>query len=801
MSRKKIISLIGFIFILFSAFSVDALIADPVSISIKNKSDTIEVENPTILNNEISSSILFNKINDYVTFTITLKNTSGVKYKIKNVVDNNTSGGITVAYDYPSDYINVNDNFIVDVTLTYTNLLNNSNEVSLDALNIDFTFEDENNEVVHNPVTSDQIMIYVIFFVVSLLAIIVFSITARKEIFGLTVCILIIPFLVSASQSDYFRIVFKTIKIDVLSYENVSAMVSDNSLHNGQIVATKGYYSKALGGSGKYTITDDNDDFNGDTDFTLSNGLYALLFIENNTVSVNQYGAYGDGIHDDTLAIRKAINSGNSVVIFEGGRYKCNRGIVLGTSNVTLEGNNSELFYDDDYVGNAFYFFSINSNISGGLDEEAEMLQNITIKNLKFKDLVTKIQTGENDFTCKVQMRVYNIDGLIMDGVELLIPEIVGNKTKYTMNLWIYSGWKNITIRNSRFVTEVKTPINCCGISIGSRNHEYESENLLFENNYVYKSGHDELIAIFNGVMRNIIIRNNEFYEDDSDVEIPSDMLFTIGYGYDDEIVENVQILNNTFVTNSRQSLFVIRANTTNPRNCVIKDNVITHTLLDQREELGGAQYTYLISTTVGEVDNKAVVFENNIVNLTIESPEIDFSFAKNRVIAQNNDITINGKISYFLYNTYRLELNNNRIVLNDGCDVFIKNVYNTEFDNNDVTINKVIGNNFISYSSKEFTGNVTISNNDFTIETDDIWTNNSKNFFVIYNSDMGVYTVDITNNTIDAVGQENTQILAKATGMITDSVDLIHFENNTASVFTKVNYWDNTGEVHILVE
>ena len=38
-------------------------------------------------------------------------------------------------------------------------------------------------------------------------------------------------------------------------------------------------------------------------------------------VSVNSFGAVGDGVHDDTDAIRAAMNSGASTVYFDAGKY------------------------------------------------------------------------------------------------------------------------------------------------------------------------------------------------------------------------------------------------------------------------------------------------------------------------------------------------------------------------------------------------------------------------------------------------------------------------------------------------
>ncbi len=60
----------------------------------------------------------------------------------------------------------------------------------------------------------------------------------------------------------------------------------------------------------------------------------------NDTVSVKDFGAVGDGVTDDTTAIQAAINSMSSTggrVFFPSGTYLVNSGITLKT-RVTLEG-------------------------------------------------------------------------------------------------------------------------------------------------------------------------------------------------------------------------------------------------------------------------------------------------------------------------------------------------------------------------------------------------------------------------------------------------------------------------------
>lgn len=65
----------------------------------------------------------------------------------------------------------------------------------------------------------------------------------------------------------------------------------------------------------------------------------------NEMVSVKKFGAIGDGTTDDTAALQNAINAaGSGTLFFESGkRYKITSPLILSTSGIKIEGNNSTL--------------------------------------------------------------------------------------------------------------------------------------------------------------------------------------------------------------------------------------------------------------------------------------------------------------------------------------------------------------------------------------------------------------------------------------------------------------------------
>lgn len=96
----------------------------------------------------------------------------------------------------------------------------------------------------------------------------------------------------------------------IRSYNNIEEMKKDTSLFANCKVKTFGYYEANDGGESDYIIVNDDtltDD--GGSVHDLENGLKAKLIIKNGIINIKQFGAYGDGEHDDTVAINSFLNS------------------------------------------------------------------------------------------------------------------------------------------------------------------------------------------------------------------------------------------------------------------------------------------------------------------------------------------------------------------------------------------------------------------------------------------------------------------------------------------------------------
>lgn len=165
-------------------------------------------------------------------------------------------------------------------------------------------------------------------------------------------------------------------KLDVdKTYPNVASMRADTELTDGQLVQTESYWDKQYGGSAYYDIVSSTSlTVDEGKCIQLDNSLYAELHPINDTVTVNQFGAYGDGVHDDAEAINNAINNEFSNVEFEKREYKINSRIDINESNKTILGNDATIFYNDEFVFVDDFIIGIFNN--------DDIIKNILVQNL-----------------------------------------------------------------------------------------------------------------------------------------------------------------------------------------------------------------------------------------------------------------------------------------------------------------------------------------------------------------------------------------------------------------------------------
>lgn len=118
-------------------------------------------------------------------------------------------------------------------------------------------------------------------------------------------------------------------------FDNVADMKQATNLVNGSYARTLGYYSANDGGEATYKITDTKSE----TDYQeeLKSGLYATLII-NEFVIPETFGAYGDGVHNDTDVFKNIISflNNKNYVLSGKGTYLLNEQITINNINIYM---------------------------------------------------------------------------------------------------------------------------------------------------------------------------------------------------------------------------------------------------------------------------------------------------------------------------------------------------------------------------------------------------------------------------------------------------------------------------------
>ena len=156
----------------------------------------------------------------------------------------------------------------------------------------------------------------------------------------------------------------------VWGFDTVASMKSSSNLIDGSFAHTLGYHSKNDGGEAFYKIRTVTNDDTIDEMLIIEigdpeNQLVAELII-GDSVCPEMLGAYGDGTHDDTLAIAKAVTLNTKIVMSK--NYLITDNIRIGdTDNLDIEAEKSSITYNGDSDDYAFLIQHLNGgNIKFG---------------------------------------------------------------------------------------------------------------------------------------------------------------------------------------------------------------------------------------------------------------------------------------------------------------------------------------------------------------------------------------------------------------------------------------------------
>lgn len=305
-------------------------------------------------------------------------------------------------------------------------------------------------------------------------------------------------------------------------FDSVVAMKAEPSLTAGAYVNTAGYYSPNDGGGASYIIRAkvESDIDDGGSIHELSNGLVAELIIENGTVCPEQFGAVGDGINNDTEALRQAFNHGTTVLLKN--RYLITSEISITNDCIIISNANGELLFNS--FGALFrlerpiVLYKVKATSLN--DERVSETVIVNFCNSNYKQVIA-YNCDINNFSSAF----WEVgDNSIISGCNIVLKEVV-NEAKDTfygihgecsnssyINNIIKNGRHSIYLsdkcENVRVIGNVCMNSNWQNIHIYNLSNTRKSKDCIIADNTVINNGSSECIIVV-GYSENILISNN----------------------------------------------------------------------------------------------------------------------------------------------------------------------------------------------------------------------------------------------------------------------------------------------------
>ena len=335
----------------------------------------------------------------------------------------------------------------------------------------------------------------------------------------------------------------------VTEFGSVDELTASDSLSVGDVVRTASFYAGSGRGGATYDVVARTSETepNGMSRLDLPNGLVAVIRPQNGMVSVDQLGAHADNETDDYPYIQAAFVLGFKTVSFEGGDYRFNHQLDIRHSDVTILGNGSTLHYYDFFIWES-EDISNDYAIGAKGGSPSDPIENIYIQQLNVSNDRTD---GESYNVGHNIVRISNAEHVEIFGCNLTaLDHTVAGRKMEVAGIDMRTYWYDVIVESCTLINRTYAH---AGGSIWIRGGAEGTGKLVIRNNYVEKSCHDETLAIFGqgvtedgieyGYVDDVLIENNEFYIDETNVSQPSTLVFS--FGLDTRGISNIRFLNN----------------------------------------------------------------------------------------------------------------------------------------------------------------------------------------------------------------------------------------------------------------
>ena len=213
---KVLVSLVLVITMLFSVLNIFNVVAKEsevllTNVTITNISDGSEASVTDFENTKIVTNIVFHKLNDSVSYRLTIKNNGDNEKTITDITDDNTNQNIVFEYDkHIGETIAPEEEINIDVEAIYKNETED-NEVFDKEIKFIFTFEED--EEVPVPMTGDNLYLYIVLLIISIIGLVITH-TTNKRIKKVMVLLLVVtPIITKALTVEYTLLFTNSIKV------------------------------------------------------------------------------------------------------------------------------------------------------------------------------------------------------------------------------------------------------------------------------------------------------------------------------------------------------------------------------------------------------------------------------------------------------------------------------------------------------------------------------------------------------------------------------------------------------------
>ncbi len=283
-------------------------------------------------------------------------------------------------------------------------------------------------------------------------------------------------------------------------YSSFNALKSDAvNLSVGDTVGITSHHEGFGRGGGIFEI---NSGYVNCSSVQIAEGKYATLIPfkvgDEKVITVDQFGTKANGVMADQTAINTAFVFSNATTVeFESEKYTQKARLqISNVHNKTINGRGAVISNDYETGVVNWQDFVINDNSS-----------NITIKNLIISCDETE---GKNTLfrnNDHVQLYIGNASFVTLDNVTVRTPHNTEND-RHVTSVWMQEGAHDIVIKNS-------TILNLSHSTVGGGIWISNCKNVQIINNHIEKVSHDEVLAVFNGSVDNVLIEENYIHTHD----------------------------------------------------------------------------------------------------------------------------------------------------------------------------------------------------------------------------------------------------------------------------------------------